>query len=80
MCNGLVCDSLGRSCGRATGFLGIGVGFLGFLWDAGFFSFFSGFLWIFPLLCFGGSGVLGHGAGSGLGFHGCVQNVTSDTL
>ena len=41
-----------------------------FLWDAGFFLLFSGFLWIFSPLCSGGSGVLSHGADSGLGYHG----------
>ena len=64
---------------RAEGFLGVYVGLLGF-----FFSFFSGmqgfsllFFFVGPLVfffsflsCSGGSGVLSHGAGFGLGFHG----------
>ena len=36
------------------GFLGVGVGFSGFLWDAGFFSFFCGFLPIFSSSVFWG--------------------------
>ena len=70
MVDGLVGDFLGQSCGRATEFLGIGVGVLGFSMGAGFFLLFSGFLWIFSLLCSGGSGVLSHGADFGLGCHG----------
>ena len=66
----MVGDFLGQSCGRATEFLGIGVGFLGFFMGAGFFLLLSGFLWIFSLLCSGGSGVLSHGADFGLGCHG----------
>ena len=60
----------GRSFGRASGFLGVGVGLSGSFWDAGFFSLFLVFSWMFSPICFGGSGVLSHGAGSGLGFHG----------
>ena len=43
MVDGLVCDFLGWSCGRAAGFLGISVGFSDFLWDA---RFFLPFFWI----------------------------------
>ena len=52
-------------------------------WDAGFlsFPFFHG---TFGFSLFfsrsGGSGVLSHGAGFGLGFHGQVRIGTSDTL
>ena len=53
MRDGLVCDSLGRSCGRATEFLGIGVGFSGFSMGCRVFSpfpwisleFFSSVFW-----------------------------------
>ena len=62
--------SWGRSFGRASGFHGVCVGLSGSFWDAGFFLLFFGFLWIFSPICSGGSGVLSHGAGSGLGFHG----------
>ena len=66
----MVGDFLGQSYGRATEFLGISVGFSGFSMGAGFFLLLSGFLWIFSLLCSGGSGVLSHGADFGLGCHG----------
>ena len=45
-------------------------GILGFFYGMqGFLLLFSVFSWIF-LFCSGGSGVLSHGADSGLGFHG----------
>ena len=64
--------------------VGLGLrGFLGCTWDSWAFSFFSGmqgfslFLFFVGPLVFslffsrsGGSGVLSHGAGFGLGFHG----------
>ena len=73
---------------RAEGFPGVYVGLLGFFflfWDAGFLSFplFCGTFGFFSFLffsCSGGSGVLSHGAGFGLGFHGYVRIGTSDTL
>ena len=52
-------------------------GFLGSAWDSRVFYGMQGFSpssvdfsRFFPLRCSGGSGVLGHGADSGLGFHG----------
>ena len=76
---------------RAEGFPGVYVGLLGFFfsflfflfWDAGllFSLLFRGSFGFFSFLsCSGGSGVLSHGAGFGLGFHGYVRIGTSDTL
>ena len=70
MVGGRDCGALIRSFGRIARFLGVRVGPLGFFWDARFSSLFLDFLWDFPLMCFGGSGVLSHGASSRLGFHG----------
>ena len=70
MVDGLVGDFVGRCLGWVKGFVGSVWDSRVFLWDAGFFL---PFFWIFLdffLLCSGGSGVLSHGAGSGLGFHG----------
>ena len=71
-------------------------GFLGCTWDSWAFSslsflgcraslfsslLFCGSFGFFSFLsCSGGSGVLSHGAGFGLGFHGYVRIGTSDTL
>ena len=61
---------------RAEGFPGVYVGLLGYFFlgcRVSLFSSFSRDFWIFSPFFFsrsGGSGVLSHGAGFGLGFHG----------
>ena len=68
--DGLVGDFLGQCLSWVTGFRGIRVGLSGFSLGCRVLSpFFLAFSGLFPLVS-GGSGVLSHGAGSGLGFHG----------
>ena len=60
---------------RAEGFPGVCVGFLGsFFLGCRVFSLFLSFAglldFFFSFTCSGGSGLLSHGAGFGLGFHG----------